>query len=203
MSEGKFKVGLTGGIGSGKTAASDRFAQLGVSVIDTDLLSRALVEPGQPALAEIARTFGRDLLDPSGRLDRAALRRRVFADPSQRRRLEAILHPRIRDAMLARADAADGPYVICVIPLLVETGQQALVDRVLVIDSPPELQRQRVAARDSIDTDAVDAILASQVDRATRLAAADDVIVNDGDLGKLHAGIDAMHRRYLELAARH
>jgi dephospho-CoA kinase len=195
-----FKIGLTGGIGSGKTAASDRFARLGASVIDTDLLSRELVEPGQPALAEIAQAFGRDVLDAAGRLDRAALRQCVFADPSRRRRLEAILHPRIREAMLARAEAAGGPYVICVIPLLVETGQQALVDRVLVIDAPPERQRERVAARDGADAATVDAILASQVDRATRLAAADDVIVNDGDLEGLHARVDALHRRYVELA---
>jgi dephospho-CoA kinase len=195
-----FKIGLTGGIGSGKTAASDRFARLGASVIDTDLLSRELVEPGQPALAEIAQAFGRDVLDAAGRLDRAALRQCVFADPSRRRRLEAILHPRIREAMLARAEAAGGPYVICVIPLLVETGQQALVDRVLVIDAPPERQRERVIARDGVATDAVDAILASQVDRATRLAAADDVIVNDGGVAELHAQVDALHRRYIELA---
>jgi dephospho-CoA kinase len=194
-----FKIGLTGGIGSGKTAASDRFARLGVSVIDTDLLSRELVEPGQPALAEIAQAFGRDVLDAAGRLDRAALRQCVFADPSRRRRLEAILHPRIREAMLARAEAAGGPYVICVIPLLVETGQQALVDRVLVIDAPPQRQRERVIARDGVATDAVDAILASQVDRATRLAAADD-IVNDGGVAELHAQVDALHRRYIELA---
>jgi dephospho-CoA kinase len=195
-----FKIGLTGGIGSGKTAASDRFARLGASVIDTDLLSRELVEPGQPALAEIAQAFGRDVLDAAGRLDRAALRQCVFADPSRRRRLEAILHPRIREAMLARAEAAGGPYVICVIPLLVETGQQALVDRVLVIDAPPQRQRERVIARDGVATDAVDAILASQVDRATRLAAADDVIVNDGGVAELHAQVDALHRRYIELA---
>lgn len=195
-----FSVGLTGGIGSGKTAASDHFAKLGVHVIDTDVLSRELVAPGQPALDEIVAAFGPGVIGADGRLDRAALRQRVFADPAQRRRLESILHPRIRDAMQAQARAASGPYVVCVIPLLVETGQQVLVDRVLVVDSPPELQRQRVVARDGIDDDAVDAILAAQVDRATRLAAADDVVVNDGDLDRLYARLDALHRRYVALA---
>lgn len=196
-----FKVGLTGGIGSGKSMAAALFARLGAEVIDTDLLSRELVEPGQPALAEIAAAFGKAVLDGAGRLDRAALAARVFDQPEARRRLEAILHPRIRDAMLARAAASTAPYVVCVIPLLVETGQQALVDRVLVVDAPEAVQRTRVAARDGMDPQRIARIMQVQVDRATRLAAADDVIENESDLAALEAAVAALHRRYLALAA--
>ncbi|MCB1789887.1 MAG: dephospho-CoA kinase [Gammaproteobacteria bacterium] len=191
------KIGLTGGIGSGKSAASAHFATLGAAVIDTDLLSRELVEPGQPALREIAAAFGTHLLGADGRLDRAALRERIFSDPEARKRLEQILHPRIRAGMLERASAVDAPYVIFVIPLLLETGQQSLVDRVLVIDVPETLQRRRVAQRDSLDDARIDAILATQVDRETRLNAADDVICNDGSIAQLHAAVEHLHEKYL------
>ncbi len=196
-----FKVGLTGGIGSGKSAASAAFAELGAGVIDTDLLSRELVEPGQPALAEIVDAFGSGVLDAAGRLDRKALGARIFADPAARRQLEAILHPRIRAQMLARAEASPTPYVVCVIPLLIEAGQQDLVDRVLVIDVPEHVQRTRVAARDGHDAARVEQVLAAQVDRATRLSHADDVIRNDGTLESLRAAVAALHHRYLALAA--
>ena len=192
------RIGLTGGIGSGKTAASDHFARLGAEVIDTDLLSRALVEPGQPALAEIAAAFGTQVLAEDGRLDRKSLREIVFADATARKRLEAILHPRIRDAMLARADRSGAPYVVFVIPLLIETGQQALVDRVLLIDVPEELQRDRVATRDGLDAAQIDDILQAQTDRETRQAYADDVICNDSDIKNLHAAIEKLHRKYLD-----
>lgn len=192
------KIGLTGGIGSGKSAASDQFARLGAAVIDTDLLSRELVEPGRPALDEIVAAFGEGVLNADGRLERSALRQTVFADPAKRRQLERILHPRIRAAMLQRAQEADAPYVIFVIPLLIETGQQDLVDRVLLIDVPESLQRSRVAARDGLSETQVSQVLAAQADRATRLRNADDVIANDGDLATLHAAVDALHRRYLE-----
>ncbi len=192
------RIGLTGGIGSGKTAASDHFASLGAEVIDTDLLSRELVEPGQVALAEIAVTFGPEVLAMDGRLDRKALREIVFADPDARKRLETILHPRIRDAMLARADHARAPYVVFVIPLLIETGQQDLVDRVLLIDVPEDLQRTRVAARDGLDDAQIDDILQAQTERETRLHHADDVICNDGDIKKLHTAIEKLHRKYLD-----
>lgn len=196
-----FKVGLTGGIGSGKSAASAAFAELGAGVVDTDLLSRELVEPGQPALAEILEAFGAGVLDTAGRLDRKALGARIFGDPAARRRLEALLHPRIRAEMLARAEAADAPYVICVIPLLIEAGQQDLVDRVLVIDVPEALQRSRVGARDGHEAAHVERILAAQVDRATRLSHADDVIRNDGTLESLRAAVAALHQKYLAIAA--
>ena len=191
------KIGLTGGIGSGKSAASARFADLGAEVIDTDRLSRELVEPGQPALREIIAAFGEGMLDTQGRLDRGLLRERVFGDAAARKRLEEILHPRILDAMLARAEDSTAPYVVFVIPLLFEAGQRALVDRVLVIDVPEPLQRARVAARDGFDDAQIAQILAAQVDRTTRLSGADDVICNDGSIAELHAAVDRLHHQYL------
>ena len=154
------KIGLTGGIGCGKTAAADHFARLGAEVIDTDLLSRELVAPGQRALDEIVETFGHDMLTDSGELDRERMRNRIFTDPEARERLERILHPKIRHVMLERAEQSQAPYVVFVIPLLLETGQQALVDRVLVIDLSESLQRQRVAARDKLDDQRISQILA-------------------------------------------
>jgi dephospho-CoA kinase len=198
-----FKVGLTGGIGSGKTAASDHFARLGAAVIDTDLISRELVEPGQPALVEIVDRFGSDILAPDGRLDRPLLRQRVFDDPAERQALEAILHPRIRATMLTRAEQAEAPYAVLVIPLLIETGQQGLVDRVLLIDVPEAVQRARVAARDRLSMEQVELILAAQTDRATRLRAADDTICNDRGLDQLRTAVAALHDKYLDLADRH
>jgi dephospho-CoA kinase len=191
------KVGLTGGIGSGKSAASRHFAELGAEVIDTDLLSRELVEPGQPALAEIVDAFGEAVLDADGRLDRSCLRDRIFSDPAARRRLEGILHPRIRDAMLARAERSASPYVIFVIPLLFETGQQSLVDRVLLIDVPEALQRARVGARDRLDDAQIDRIMLAQTDRQTRLHGADDVIRNDGSLDDLRTAVERLHLKYM------
>ncbi len=192
------KIGLTGGIGSGKTAASDHFSRLGAEVIDTDILSRELVEPGQPALTEIVDSFGRQVLDADGRLDRAQLREIVFRDPRARRRLEAILHPRIRATMLSRAKQSPAPYVVFVIPLLFETGQQALVDRILLIDVPEAVQRARVAARDGLEDAEVDRIMAAQMDRETRRLGADDIVCNDGTIPELHAEIEKLHRKYLE-----
>jgi len=192
------RIGLTGGIGSGKTAAAAYFARLGAEVIDTDLLSRELVEPGQPALAEIVAGFGEHLLTAEGRLDRARLRELIFNDPAARQRLEAILHPRIRAEMLARAERSTAPYVVFVIPLLFETGQQDLVDRVLLIDVPEDLQRARVAARDHLDQAQIARIMQAQTDRATRLRQADDIICNDGSLEELGAAVERLHREYLQ-----
>ncbi len=192
-----FKIGLTGGIGSGKSAASDHFAKLGAEVIDTDLLSRELVVPGKPTLNEIIDAFGDDILAESGALDRKRLRNRIFADPEARKRLERILHPRIREAMLERARRSRAPYVVFVIPLLIETGQQTLVDRVLVIDLPESLQRQRVAARDGLDERQIEQILAAQVTREQRLQTADDVVCNGGTLTDLQREIESLHHKYL------
>ena len=191
------RIGLTGGIGSGKSAASDHFAKLGAEVIDTDLLSRELVVPGQPAFDDIVDTFGDSVLTESGELNRKHLRDRIFADPEARKHLENILHPRIRGAMLEHARHSQAPYVVFVIPLLIETGQQALVDRVLVIDLSERLQRQRVAARDGLDERQIEQILAAQASREQRLRAANDVICNDGGLAELQRQIDDLHRKYL------
>ncbi|MFZ5593875.1 MAG: dephospho-CoA kinase [Pseudomonadota bacterium] len=198
------KIGLTGGIGSGKSTVADCFAELGVAVIDADQIARELVEPGRPALGAIVDAFGRDILDGSGQLDRARLRALVFDDSTRRRQLETILHPLIRAEMRKRADALEGsgaPYAILNIPLLLETGQTDLADRILVVDTPEELQYQRVRARNGLPDAQIAAIIATQASREQRLAAADDIIVNDGDLSKLQRQTVAMHQRYLALAA--
>ncbi|QKT03033.1 dephospho-CoA kinase [Ectothiorhodospiraceae bacterium 2226] len=193
-------IGLTGGIGSGKSAVAARFAQFGVPVLDADELAREVVQPGQPALHEIVQAFGAEVLQADGQLDRARLRRLVFGNPEQRRRLEAITHPRIRAAMRARLAQLVAPYCVVVIPLLLETGQTDLVDRILVVDASPELQLQRAQARDGLPPQDIQAIIAAQVARPERLAAADDLITNDGTLADLQAQVDALHPRYLGLA---
>ena len=194
-------VGLTGGIGSGKTAVSDRFARLGAPVIDTDLLARELVEPGQPALAEIVAAFGSDCLDRDGRLHRARLRERVFADPAGRRWLEAILHPRIRALARERIAGLTVPYCLLVIPLLAETGMTDLVDRVLVVDAPEAEQVRRVMARDGVTEEQARRVLAAQADRSQRLALANEIVENAGDLAALDHQVAALHQYYLTLAA--
>ncbi len=194
-------IALTGGIASGKSAVAAAFADLGAPVIDTDLLAREVVEPGQPALAAVVAAFGASTLGPDGRLDRRSLRARVFADPTRRRTLEAILHPAIRELMQARIAALDAPYVVVAIPLLAEGGSRDRFDRVLVVDCPPEVQRQRLLARDAESDAGADAILAAQASRAERLAIADDVIDNTGPLASLAQAVAALHRRYLSLAA--
>ncbi|MFO1370976.1 MAG: dephospho-CoA kinase [Candidatus Competibacteraceae bacterium] len=194
-------IGLTGGIGSGKTAVSDRFAQYGVPVIDTDLLARELVEPGQPALTEIVAHFGSDCLDDTGRLQRSRLRERVFADPASRQRLEAILHPRIRTAVRARISALATPYCVVVIPLLAETGMTNLVDRILVVDVPEAEQIRRVMARDRVDEAQARRILAAQAHRDQRRALADELLENTNDLKVLDHQVAALHQYYLTLTA--
>ena len=193
-------IGLTGGIGSGKSMTADMFAARGIPVIDADVIARELVEPGMPALAEITARFGPRVIGADGRLDRNALRQQVFGDPVARADLESILHPRIRQRMRDRIDALDSPYCVLVIPLLVETGQSDLVQRVLVVDAPESVQRARVRRRDDLDSDEIEAVLQAQTDRQTRLAVADDVIHNDSDLSSLEAQVDALHRTYLQLA---
>ena len=194
------RIGLTGGIGSGKTEASREFSRLGATVIDTDLIARDLVEPGQAALSEISATFGGQVIDESGRLDRSQLRQAVFCNPEQRKKLESILHPRIRERAITLAEQAETPYCILVIPLLVESARDYPLDRILVIDTPRELQYQRVAARDAVTTSEIDAILATQASREKRLAVADDVIVNDSDLEHLRNEVERLHPFYLQLA---
>ena len=196
-----FVIGLTGGIGSGKSAAADEFARLGATLVDTDVIAHALTAPGGAAIAPLRTLFGEDCIDASGAMDRAKMRARVFADPTARKRLEGILHPLIRRESAARVAAATGAYVVLVVPLLVESADyRARVDRVLVVDCPLELQVSRVRARSGLSEDEARRIIAAQVSRETRLAAADDVIDNSGTLEALHAQVRRLHQRYLELA---
>jgi dephospho-CoA kinase len=200
---GALPIAVTGGIASGKSEVTRRFEALGIEVLDADLIARELVEPGQPALAEIARRFGAGVIDAAGRLDRRALRAIVFADSAARRDLEAILHPRVHATLQARAQAAAPPYVLLAIPLLAESapGRYAWLDRVLVVDVPRAVQIQRVMQRDAVERAAAEAALAAQASREARLAMAHDVIVNDGPLAALDAIVAKLHARYLALAA--
>ncbi|NJN46408.1 MAG: dephospho-CoA kinase [Candidatus Competibacteraceae bacterium] len=195
-------VGLTGGIGSGKSAVSAAFEKRGVPVIDTDQIARDLVNPGQPALQEIVAAFGPDCLDRSGALDRSVLRKTVFADPLARTCLEGILHPRIQRAVQEQLAAiCAAPYCLVVVPLLAETERlRALMDRILVVDVPERLQVQRVMARDGVDQEHVQRILSAQTTPAQRLELADDVIRNDGSLEELEAGVALLHEKYHSLS---
>ncbi len=196
----RLRVGLTGGIASGKTTVANLFAEHGADVIDTDVIARQVVEPGTQALAEVVEAFGPDILGTDGRVDRAALRQIVFSDASARRKLEAILHPVIGYEMLRQAAESRRRYVVFVIPLLIEAGMQDVVDRILVVDCPVSTQIERLMRRDGGTESDARKILGAQVDRQTRLAAADDVIVNDGDLAGLAVAVRRQHERYLALA---
>jgi dephospho-CoA kinase len=193
-------IGLTGGIGSGKSTVSGLFAAVGVPVIDTDQIAHELVAPGTPLLARLIGHFGAQLLTAAGELDRRALREQVFAQATDRAALEALMHPAIMSELRDRADRAGGAYQIWVIPLLVEHDLGATVDRVLVVDCAEELQLRRVQVRDGVTLAQARAVLAAQATRAARLAAADDVIVNEGDLERLREQVETLHTRYSTLA---
>lgn len=193
-------VALTGGIGSGKSTVAELFAARGVGVVDADLISHALTAPGSPALDDIARLFGRELIDASGALDRAALRERVFRDPAERARLEALLHPRIETAMREALDQLNTPYAMLVVPLLFESGMEHLADRVLVVDLPESEQIARVTRRSGLSRDQIERIMAAQIGRAERCARAQDLIDNSGPPEALTPRIEQLHHRYLELA---
>jgi len=195
-----FRVGLTGGIASGKTAVANLFATHGVPVIDTDIIAREVVEPGQPALATVVDAFGTGMLAADGRLDRPRLRERIFGDAEARRRLEAILHPAIRAEMERQSRAAGGPYQVLVIPLLVEGGRQNHINRVLVVDVPEATQIERLVRRDGVSRDQAEAALRAQASRDARLAFADDVIENAGDLAALEKRVAKLHGDYLRRA---
>jgi dephospho-CoA kinase len=197
-----FRIGLTGGIASGKSTAAKFFGALGVPILDSDQVARDVVEPGQPPLERLVERFGQKILTADGHLDRPALRDIVFSDPRARADLEALTHPAIGAAMEARSAAAGGPYQILVIPLLVEKNLAAHVDRVLVVDCDEELQMRRLRDRDGSTPEQVQAILRAQAPRAARLKAADDVIRNDTDMSAVRDQVAALHARYLELAAR-
>ena len=193
-------VALTGGLATGKSAVAERFEELGVPVIDADVVTRRLVEPGTPALAEIVDAFGDGVLDERGRLDRMRMRNRIFSHDADRKKLEAILHPRVRNAMQAFAASSDATYVVFVIPLLVETNQAEKMDRIIVVDAPRALQTMRAQARDGSRRETIAAMIDSQASRADRLAVADTVIENAGDLATLRERVDAVHEECLALA---
>ncbi|NWA04480.1 dephospho-CoA kinase [Pseudomonas gingeri] len=192
-------LGLTGGIGSGKSAAAQHFIDLGIHAVDADHAARWVVEPGRPALLKIAEHFGPGVLQADGQLDRGALRKLIFADAGQRRWLEALLHPLIAEEIASHLARAQSPYAILVSPLLIESGQYATTQRVLVIDAPQALQVQRTLLRDRTSEEQVQAILKAQASREERLRQADDVLVNDRDLAWLHSEVERLHTFYLTL----
>jgi dephospho-CoA kinase len=195
-------VGLTGGIGSGKSTAADVFASLGAEVIDTDRIAHELTAPGQPAVAEIAAAFGSQFITPEGALDRAAMRKRVFGDASAKKCLENILHPRIRQTVAYRlAHPTQAPYRILVVPLLFETdAYRTLIQRILVIDCTEQMQIQRAMSRSKLSDSEVQAIIDAQISRKARLNGADDIILNDSSLENLKKQVSEFHKKYLRLA---
>lgn len=195
------RIGLTGGIASGKSTVADFFAALGVPVIDTDVIAREIVKPGEPALDEIRFAFGDDVINADGSLDRTQLRKIVFADDALRARLESILHPRIRDVALQQASLAAGPYVIIVVPLLFESPMKDAMNRILVVDCDEETQLQRLTTRDQESEEQARRIIAAQASRAERLSIADDVITNENNLADTRSAVRSLHEYYLSLAA--
>jgi dephospho-CoA kinase len=195
-----YTIALTGGIASGKTAVSRCFEALGIEVIDADVVARDVVAKGSMGLAQIVEVFGPDLLDADGELDRRAMRERVFAMPEARAQLEAIVHPLVRQAMRDGVTAAKSAYVVLAIPLFVESGQYGWVDRVLVIDVSRDTQIKRLTARDEISEELAESMLKAQATREQRLAVADDVIDNNGDIALLDDAVRRLHERYLQFA---
>jgi len=196
-------IGLTGGIGSGKTAASDYLATQGINVVDADVVARLVVEPGQPALQAIEQHFGSHVIQSDGTLDRRALRAIVFADPNARKELEAITHPAIGMEILRQLQASSSPYTLLVSPLLLESSQHKMAQRILLIDVPEELQLARTSNRDQVDEAQVKAIMAAQMSREEKRHRADDIVLNDADLASLHRQLDDLHQQYLEMASKH
>lgn len=195
------RIGLTGGIASGKSTVADFFAALGVPVIDTDVIAREIVKPGEPALDEIRFAFGDDVINADGSLDRTQLRKIVFSDDALRARLESILHPRIRDVALQQASLASEPYVIIVVPLLFESPMKDAMNRILVVDCNEETQLQRLTTRDQESEEQARQIIAAQATRAERLSIADDVITNENNLADTRSAVRSLHEYYLSLAA--
>lgn len=194
-------IGLTGGIGSGKSTVSQLFEQLGVGVIDADQIAHRISEPGQPGYQAITALFGADVLQPNGQIDRRKLRDIVFSDDLQRQQLESNLHPLIRREMLRQAELVSSPYCMLSIPLLTESNNLDGIDRTLVIDCPEDTQVERACIRDQMTIEQAEKIMAAQNSRDERLSYADDVILNDGDIAQLETEVDALHNLYLTLAA--
>jgi dephospho-CoA kinase len=197
----RLRIGLTGGIASGKSTVEQRFRELGIPVINADDSARAVVAQGEPGLAAVIAHFGSRMLTPQGELDRRALRSLIFADPKSRQELEAILHPLIRSDMDRRILESEGAYIVLSIPLLIEGGGRDRVDRVLLIDADESLQLERLMSRDAVGAEEARATLGAQASRAARLQGADDVIENAGSVSELRQAVDRIHQRYLELAA--
>lgn len=193
-------VGLTGGIGSGKTAATDLFAEQGIDIVDADIVARQVVTPGAPALESIKAEFGDEYIDGEGLLNRAKLRALVFSDESAKQKLNAIMQPAIRTELLDQLTQAKSRYVILSAPLLLENGLESYCQRVLVVDVPEALQVQRATNRDSVNEEQIKSIISSQIDRPTRLTKADDVIDNSGSLSELKIQVNQLHKKYLTLA---
>ncbi|MEI8602034.1 dephospho-CoA kinase [Shewanella sp. PP-Sp27a-2] len=196
----KFVVGLTGGIGSGKTTVANLFAAEGITLVDADIVAREVVAPGSKGLEAIVTHFGAEILTPEGELERAKLRQRIFSHPEEREWLNQLLHPMIRQEMLAQVEKATSAYVIMVVPLLFENGLDRLVNRTLVVDISPELQINRTVKRDNVDTSQVNNIISSQCSRSEKLARADDIIDNQGEISTLKREVLALHQRYLQLS---
>ena len=194
------RIGLTGGIASGKTTVANFFADLGAPVIDTDVLAREVVAPGAPALDEIRAAFGDEVFQLGGTLDRRAMRKIVFSDDSKRRQLEEILHPRIRDAVYQRADEISAPYMIIAVPLLFGSPMVEFMDRVLVVDCDVDVQLRRLLGRDTEDEEQARRMIDAQASREERLSIADDVVANDGDLKETRRSVLALHNAYLRLS---
>ena len=199
---GMLRIGLTGGIASGKSTVAEHFRELGAAIVDTDVIAREIVRPGSPALQHIRRQFGDAVVAADGSLDRAAMRAVVFADSDKRQALEAILHPRIRDETLRQAASARGPYQLIVVPLLADSPLKDSMDRILVVDCDPEIQLKRLLQRDVETEQQARRIIAAQVSREQRLAIADDVIDNNGSLDSTLEQVDALHRDFLQQATR-
>ncbi|MCB2380897.1 dephospho-CoA kinase [Shewanella sp. SR1] len=196
----KFVVGLTGGIGSGKTTVANLFAAEGVALVDADIVAREVVAPGSKGLEAIVTHFGAEILTPEGELDRAKLRQRIFSHPEEREWLNQLLHPMIRQEMLAQVEKATSAYVMMVVPLLFENGLDRLVNRTLVVDISPELQINRTVKRDNVDASQVNNIISSQCSRSEKLARADDIIDNQGEISTLKREVLALHQLYLQLS---
>lgn len=196
----KFVVGLTGGIGSGKTTVANLFAAEGITLVDADIVAREVVAPGSTGLEAIVTHFGAEILTSEGELDRAKLRQRIFSHPEEREWLNQLLHPMIRQEMLAQVEKATSAYVIMVVPLLFENGLDRLVNRTLVVDISPELQINRTVKRDNVDASQVNNIISSQCSRSEKLARADDIIDNQGEISTLKREVQALHQRYLQLS---
>jgi len=193
-------IGLTGGIGSGKSAASEHFERMGITVVDADVVARQVVEPSRPALAQIAAHFGDDILLASGSLDRQKLRQLIFKSAQQKTWLESLLHPIIRDEIIHQLKCSHSPYTLLVSPLLFETKQHELVNRTLLIDAPKALQIERASQRDDVTSSQIETIIASQMTRECKIEKADDIILNDSDLGALQQEVERYHTHYLELS---